>query len=452
MTPVRRTSGHDEDVLAYIDQATLLSARATGREQTVQFVWVCERPIDMEAVERFHENFGHGLAGRLIELSALPFGRHRWVAATGRSEPLDVSDPRAPGELGAWIDERSQRPVDPINGPAWHLGVLPMTDGSAAITLVISHCVLDGGAAIRSVAEAVNGRRRDLPYRPPGSRTRFRALRSDARQTLRDLPELGRTVVTAVRFALRRRGEISASAASRSTSAPDVQGTVVLPSLSALVDVTDWDARATELGGTGYALLAAFSARLGQRIGRVGPSGGGVGLLIAVSDRGGDDDLRANAMKIANAEVDPTGSTTDLTATRAAVRTALAEVRDVPDETHALLPVTPFVPRRAVRRTADVVFGGLPVACSNVGEVPGDIQRIDGTAADFVMFRPADQNVSRSSLERSGGHLAVAAGRVGGRLSIGVVGYQVAAPNTREWLAEHVVAALDDFDVKATII
>jgi hypothetical protein len=157
-------------------------------------------------------------------------------------------------------------------------------------------------------------------------------------------------------------------------------------------------------------------------------------------------------MKIATATVDPTSVTTDLTETRAAMRSALAAVRGVPDDTHALLPLTPFIPRRAVKHMADMVFGDLPVSCSNLGELPPEVARPDGTDADYIMFRPSDQNVMRNALERAGGQLVVVAGEVGGIVSIGVVGYQVGAANTREWLADQLVATLADFDLKATII
>ncbi|MDT5074269.1 MAG: hypothetical protein QOH82_3589, partial [Mycobacterium sp.] len=172
----------------------------------------------------------------------------------------------------------------------------------------------------------------------------------------------------------------------------------------------------------------------------------------AMSDRGGDDDRRGNAMKIASATVDPGPVKTDLTAARTAVREALTTLRAGPDEKHALLPITPFVPTRAVRRTADVIFGDLPVSCSNLGEVPPGMARVDGTDAEFVLFRPVDQGVTRSALERAGGQLVLAAGRIGGSVSIGVVGYELGAENTREWLADRVVRTLTDFGLKGTII
>ena len=440
------------DRLAYIDQATYLSLRASGRAQLVQYVWVYTHPVDMAALRRFHQDIGHGFAGRLIEPSALPFGRHRWVKAPGPATPLDVADPRAPGALGAWIEERSQRAVDPVRGPGWHLGVLPMTDGTTAVTLVASHCLLDHGASVRTLTDAVNGVRRDFGYGPAGSRTRFAAIRSDARQVVRDLPELGRTVVTAAKFAHRSRRAISSSRGSHRAEGHVVDGPVVLPAVSAIVDVRDWDDRAGELSGNGYSLLAGFAARLGERLGRARAADGTVTLLIALSDRGGDEDQRGNAMKIATATVDPGPVTSDLTAARSAVKEALTIMRTGPDERHALLPITPFVPVRAVRRTADVIFGDLPVSCSNLGDVPVEMARADGTDAEYMLFRPVDQDVTRSAVELAGGQLVVAAGRIGGSVSIGVVGYQVGAENTREWLADEVIRNLAEFGIKGTII
>ncbi|MEU0496352.1 hypothetical protein [Mycobacterium sp. NPDC006124] len=441
------------DRLAYIDQATFLSMQASGRSQLVQYVWVYTHPVDLDGLRRLHRDVGYGFAGRLIEPSILPFGRHRWVAATGPATPLEIDPARPPSELGAWLDERSQHRVDPVHGPGWHLGVLPMTDGTTAVTLVASHCLVDHGASVRTLVDAVGGTRRDFGYRLPRARTRRAALAADARQVARDLPEFGRTVVAAAKYTYRSRTTISASSAATVPAAPDgPDGPLVLPTASAVVDAADWDSRAGELGGTGYSLLAGVAAVLGERMGRARPSDGVVTLLIALSDRGGDDDRRGNAMQIATATVDPTAATADLTNARTAVREALSAVREGHDEKHALLPITPFVPVRAVRRTAEVIFGDLPVSCSNLGEVPAEMARADGTDAEFMLFRPVDQGVTRAALERAGGQLVVAAGRIAGNVSVNVVGYEVGAANTREWLADHVGRVLTDFGLKGTVI
>jgi hypothetical protein len=304
------------------------------------------------------------------------------------------------------------------------------------------------------LVDAANEDPRDFGYRLPQSRTRRAALASDSRQVARDLPELGRTVLTAAKFAYRSRRDTSVSGTSRpSAAANGADGPLVLPAVSAVVDVRDWDARANDLGGTGYSLLAGFAALLGERMGRARPSDGVITMLIALSDRGGKDDRRGNAMKIASATVDPSAVTTDLTTARSAVREALSTaLRAGPDEKHALLPITPFVPTRAVRRMADLIFGDLPVSCSNLGDIPLEMARADGTDAEYMLFRPVDQGVTRAALERAGGQLVVAAGRVAGNVSIGVVGYEVGAENTREWLADSVVRTLTDFDLKGTII
>lgn len=74
-------------------------------------------------------------------------------------------------------------------------------------------------------------------------------------------------------------------------------------------------------------------------------------------------------MAITNACVDPARVTADLSESRIAIRQAITTLREVPDETFALLPLNPFVPKRAVKRAADIMFGDLPVSCSNLGEI-----------------------------------------------------------------------------------
>ena len=147
--------------------------------------------------------------GRLIERSPLPFARYRWVADL-RPTAIDIAESARPrAELGDWFDERAQLPVDPEQGPGWHIGVLPLTDGSTAITMVISHYVLDGLGSVVEVAKAVLGLTRDHGYPPPRSRTRLRALIQDAGQTARDVPEVARALVAAAKEARRRQNDVA---------------------------------------------------------------------------------------------------------------------------------------------------------------------------------------------------------------------------------------------------
>ena len=118
-------------------------------------MWIYEHAIDFDALRRLHHNLRYGLFARRIERSPLPFGRHRWVSDPGPSD-FDIAEcarPRA--ELSDWVDERAQLPVDPEWGPGWHLGVLPLTDGSTAVSMVVSHYVLDGiGSLVEFVGSA----------------------------------------------------------------------------------------------------------------------------------------------------------------------------------------------------------------------------------------------------------------------------------------------------------
>ncbi len=454
MTRAVTDRGRSDNRLDFTDQAMFLGLRATGQEAVMQIVWIYERPVDLDGVRRFHEGVGHGLLGRRIERSVLPFGRHRWVSAPGPQSELDFARPRGRDELGRWIDERASLPLDPEFGPAWHVGVLPMTDGSTAISIVISHCVSDGGGALRSMVNAMNGRTLDYGYPLPSSRSRGQAFGDDLRDTVRGLPEVGRTVVEAVKQATRRRGEFSRSGGAKPVvGGPDHQ--VFTPSATVCVKLDDWDRRAAELGGNGHSLVAGFVAKLAQQIGRVGAEDGFVTLNIPQGDRQpGDDDTRANAVVLVNLAIDPTKVTTDLTEARAAMKEGLRVAREVPDENLRLLPLTPFIPKRVVRTMADVAFGfstELPVSCSNVGDVPDGLPNLDGTEADFVFLRGIDRVATKHALEQRCGLLTVVAGRINGTETLTFAAYALGAENTTAWLRAELEKTLVAFELSGVI-
>ena len=311
-----------DDRLAYIDQASFLSLRAVGRQQLGQLVWVYEHPVDYDALRRFHRNYGHGLVGRLIERSALPFGRHRWVAAEGTTSDLEVAQPRPRDELNAWMDEQAELPIDPEFGPGWRVSVLPMTDGSTAVSAVLSHTLADGIGLLLTSAQAATGQTRDFGYPAPRSRRKRRALASDAAQSIRDLPELGRTAVAAAKLAYKRRDDFKSGASEAApTGAGGPDENVIVPTASLFVSADDWDARANALGGNSYSLMAAFVSRFAIRIGRH-RADGAVSLLVAMSERT-ENDTRANAVSLATVVVDPAPVTQDLAAVRAAMKLGL---------------------------------------------------------------------------------------------------------------------------------
>src|SRR5947209_2813 len=151
----------------------------------MQYIWIYRRPVDMDGLRRFHRNLGNGLLGRRIECSPLPGGRHRWVDSSGPAGIDLASVERASAQLWDFMDEHVALPIDPGAGPSWRLGVQPLTDGGAAVSLTASHSVADGQGFTIAVTDAVNGVDRHLGYPQSGSRPRAAALRQDARAVLR---------------------------------------------------------------------------------------------------------------------------------------------------------------------------------------------------------------------------------------------------------------------------
>jgi hypothetical protein len=442
--------------LSFMDQVMFLAMRATGQDAVTQIMWVYEHPVDIDALRRFNENMQYGLAGRLIERSPLPFGRHRWVSAAGRSPDLEIITRARPrSELSAWADERAQLYLDPEWGPGWHSAVLPLTDGATAVSGVMSHCLIDGMGGMLAITDAVQGNVRDFGYPPPGSRTRRRAVVADARETLQALPEVARALRAGARLAYRRRHDFARSRASR--PAPILGSgaacNVVVPNVAIYIALDHWDARAKALGGNGYSLMAGMAAKLAERMGRRRGGDGAVTLLVPVSERTLDD-TRSNAVTMANAAVDPTEVTKDLSGTRRALGQAVKTAREVPDEALELLPLAPFAPKRAVQGGADALFGfgaDLPVSCSNLGTLPPEIGRPDGTDAEYVMIRGIDRYVSRKTLEERSGLLTLVGGRVVGKMSISIMAYQPGAVNSKAHLHELVARTLAEFGLTGEI-
>ncbi|OOK84385.1 hypothetical protein BZL29_0242 [Mycobacterium kansasii] len=98
--------------LAYLDQAAFLGLRA-GHVSLLQVTWIYDRAVDLDGLRRFHRNLGRGLLGRRIERSPVPFARDHWVLAPAPAEIDFVATPRRRSDVGAWVDERARRPVDP---------------------------------------------------------------------------------------------------------------------------------------------------------------------------------------------------------------------------------------------------------------------------------------------------------------------------------------------------
>ncbi|PQM48181.1 hypothetical protein C1Y40_01605 [Mycobacterium talmoniae] len=320
--------------------------------------------------------------------------------------------------------------------------MLPFTDGGAGISLVASHCLIDGVGLCDALADAACGRGTTVGWPAAASRRPWRAVREDMRQTVRDIPDIGRAIVAAARLA--RHNGSQAGSAAPAAAGPDER--IAIPRETIFVDADEWEARARSLGGTSNALLAGVAARLARRLGRVTPAGL-VTLTMPVNERG-PDDTRAGAVTEVDITVDPTPATTDLRGIRAAIKQALTRQREAPDERWALLPVVPLLPQWLIRRISVVYGSETRVVSSNLGVIAPGANRPDGTDADYFAMTWRYPRATKTLLHRAGGVLAVLSGTLHGRVFISVLAYQPG--KSSEDLRLSLSSTLNEFSLAGT--
>lgn len=437
-----------DNVLDLFDQTVFVGERATGATNLLQVIWVYNRAIDIDGLREFHRHLQQGRLSRRIERSLLPFGRHRWVSPGGRPDLEMAATPRSRDDFDSWLAQQANTPLDAEHGPGWHLAVLPFTDGGAGVSLVISHCLTDGVGLCEALAAAAAGNDDPISWPAAGSRRRWHALREDTRQTVRDMPAIGHAVAAAARLAGRSNGA-DASATPTPSSPAGADEVVMLPTATAFVDADEWDARATDLGGTANSLIAGLAARLAQRVGRLAADGS-VALTLPVNERT-PSDIRANAITNIDITVDPAPAITDLSEIRAAIKQALIRSKDVLNERWALLPIAPLLPQWLIRRCVGFSAGSAAsVVSSNLGAVNPAAYRPDGTDADQFAMRTLGPGMTQATLHRLGGLLVMVAGRTPGRVFVSVLGYQPDRPNSNGALRQNLSDVLSDFALTAT--
>lgn len=444
--------------LDYLDQAALELLRATGRGQLMQAVWIYDHPVDPDGLARLYRGFGSGLLGRLIERSPLPFGRPHWVSVPGpQCEIVAHPDPRPPSEVIEWADELARLPIDPERGPGWLLGTLPLTDGGTAVSIVFSHCLVDGGGAILTLFNVLSGQPQDFGYARPRSRTLVRGMVSDLGDTVREVPRLLSALRSAVALVRQQKSAPASPPAKRPEPGPagSMDRIAEIPAAVAFLDTAEWDARAAALGGNSFSLVAGYATKLAANLGRRRASDGAVTLVIAGNARTDAADERGLAMTFANTHVDPDTVTVSLAEARGAIRQARDKAKTEQDPAFALMPLIPWFSRRMVTALAGILFSydqDPPVSCSNVGDLPDLLSHADGTSAKYFFARSVDQNVTMRDLERSNGTLVVVSGRIEGKIWVAVESYQLGAENSGSRLRDIMAQTLAEFGVTGTIL
>lgn len=446
----RRLDPGAGNVLAYMDQGSFLALRALGRQPLIQVLWIYERGLDFEGLHRFQRNLGHGLLGRSIEKSPLPFGRHRWVADTSPADlQIDVGEvPR--NQVWEWADTRIRLPIDPELGPGWHLGVVPLSTGGAAVSLVASHSLVDGVGLCLAVADAVQGDRRHLGYPARGTRTRKTAMLQDIGTTVRYLPATVRGLAAATRTARSfNDGPLPVSMAGSHAVNSRFDDPITPPTATAWIGADQWDLRTEELGGKHNSLFVGFAARLASTLGRVSGDRR-VHLSLPVSDRV-DGDTRANALTAMRVSVDPELVTTTLAEVRTDLKTARRALPATSADLLTAMALVPFTPKALVRHLEARVGAIAEVGCSYLGDLDPAVNRPDGNDADLMAARSLEPAVTPATLDRMNGHLFVGGGRVHGRTFITVSAWVPGVPNSGQQLREWVHSAVEDMGLTATV-
>jgi diacylglycerol O-acyltransferase / wax synthase len=439
------------NVLDLVDQAVFDFERATGANSRGQVVWIYNRAVDIDGLRRFHQHLQQGRLSRRIERSRLPFGRHRWVSSA-QSELEIVATPRPREEFDAWLNEQANRLLDVEHGSPWHLAVLPFTDGGAGVSLVVSHTVVDGMGGCLAIMEAASGYDSAIDVPPAGSRRRWRALREDARQTVRDIPAIRQAMKSAVAAARSARQDRAGAASPmpRPVRSAGADEPITLPTATIFIDADEWTARANALGGTSNSLLAGVAARLAERAGRV-TADGSVTLGVPVNQRTAND-TRANAVTNVDVTVDARRATTDLSEIRSATKQALIHRQQVPDERMALLPLVPLLPKRLVRRWVNVYTPSTTsVASSQLGAAPSIVNRPDGTDADYISLLSVCPGLTKATVQLSNGLMALISAEVNGRVFVSVLAYQPSRLTSNIELRHVLSRVMDDFSLTATI-
>ncbi|MGV0607682.1 hypothetical protein [Mycolicibacterium sp. XJ1904] len=442
-----------DNVLDPLDQFTFEAERTTGISSIPHPFWIYNRPVDVEGLRVFHHHLQQGLLARRIQPSPLPFGRHRWVSAGDPHDIEIVAIARPREELDTWLDEQATSPIDPQHGPGWHLAVLPFTDGGAAVSLVISHCLTDGIGLFTAIAAAAEGRDSSIGWPAAGARRRSQALREDSRRAVRDIPTLGRGAAAAVRLArhARRNGAAVASSTKPLRLAANADETLTPSVATVFINADEWEARAQALGGTSSVLLAGLAADLAQRMGRIAADGS-VSMKVLVNERV-PGDTRANAISSLPVSVDSASATTDLREIRHAVKEAFAGHQKTRDDERAVMsfvPLLSLLPKRLVRLVDNTVV------TSSMGAVDPSVTRPDGRDADMFGARVSYPTVSKTVMDSMGGVLYALSTIALGQISVSVTAYQPGYSDTgdksNEALRQDLSNALRDFSLAGTYI
>jgi diacylglycerol O-acyltransferase / wax synthase len=401
------------------DESYLLAEDLLGMSAPIQFLWVFDDDPGEQPVDHLRDALAAGSLNRAVRRTRVPAARHRWVRST--VPPATVAaTPIGDDEVGSWADDRLRAAdLRPVDGAGWRLESAVTGDGRRVVSLLLSHMIADGQGVYRALAAAHSGVPTSLPGADPESR--FREIREDIADGGRQLVAAGSSLRKLFRQARRgRRAAAPPPAASRSRPGelPTPRGGPDTTLAIVDIDRQAWHARAREHNGTANSLFTALLAGIVQRSGL--PVPGDLRVCIAVDQRAGDPDDRANASGGVWIRVpDPVEPTMRLDGIRALSKRAFIEYAESGADQTAdnLAPIVRLLPRRLVAKMMASI-PGPDTTVSNLGVAPRESLEIGGVTASSFAIRAIMQGMPADRRRRQGPALAAWAVEYGDRVTL----------------------------------
>ena len=254
----------------------------------------------------------------------------------------------------------------------------------------------------------------------PGRRTN-RDIVAELAQMVRDTPRTFAALFRLVKVAAAMRKPATMSA----TAQPAEDKKAQFASVYVRVPIASWDARARNLGANRFTLLTAVTAAFSEALCRVKKNT--VTLLIPVRHRDKHRDGDANQVLLTSVKIPIGEAREDLRSLQNRLTSALRRALREENELARLMPLVPFVPKKAFSRAGIMAFGALsdlPTTCSHMGDLPMELLRIDGAQADRFCFRGIDRQVDTRSMQSRRGVATLLAGALPGYLLLNFVACQ----------------------------
>ncbi|ATL69241.1 hypothetical protein [Nocardia terpenica] len=374
------------------DDLFLKMHRIYGSVLVNQLAWRFDQPLDRAAVAVFHDHLAHGFGARRVVESRIPFTRPWWAPAISATAPVWQDEPVPETKVLSWLTAQADVSFDVADGRLWQLSGAPIEGGGTLLSLVASHIVADGGAAIFAVQDALSRLHRRLPVSREDSSGRLVGDTPASgvwRANLADAGRQIRAIGTGIWKAYRTRHITEPARLPRPVEPRRALPDRYQPAgIVVTVPLAQWNSVAAERMGTANGLMLGTAVGILGRCGRA-HDGAGVRVDIPWSLRGRDDP-RANATTAVPINVPyHEGELADLARIRAATKAAIRAYRD-PANTPPLQHLQPlqmvipdFVARRFVRTAK------APIClCSNLGEITQTVAVVAGMRARSVLLRP----------------------------------------------------------------